>query len=117
MRRAFRHILLAILAFAIAGGSTPGFAMGGQPCAAMAAASMPCDMAMPASPSGHMKPMAACEGTMHGCMCLMFSVSALPANFQAQGSRVQFSMIDYWIFMSTLASLDRQPEPLPPRTT
>jgi hypothetical protein len=117
MRRAFRLILLALLTFAVAGGSTPGFAMEGQPCAAMASASMPCDKAMPASPSGHMKPVAPCDCPMHGCMCLMHSVSALPANFQAKGSRVQYSMIDYWIFMSTLAGLDRQPEPLPPRTT
>ena len=117
MRRAFRHILLAVLAFAIVGGSAPSFAVGIQSCANMTAVTMPCGMAMPASTSDDTKPMAPCNGVVHCCMCLMYSVSALPAEFQAPESRVQYSLVDYWSFMPRLASLSHQPEPLPPRTT
>jgi hypothetical protein len=44
-------------------------------------------------------------------------VSALPAHLLIYEATVQYSIIDYWTAMSKLASLDREPEPLPPRTT
>jgi hypothetical protein len=82
-------------------------------------AGMPCDMAMPASASGDTKPMAPCKGMTPDCIKLMgcVTVSALPARYLTHELAVQYSMIGYWASFSKLASLDREPEPLPPRTT
>jgi hypothetical protein len=110
---------LLLVAVAIVGGTTMELARSTQYAPIVAAVGMPCDMAMPASVSGGDQPMQPCKGMTPDCIKLMgcAAVNALPADFLTQASTVQYSAIDYWTFESELASSDREPEPIPPRTT
>jgi hypothetical protein len=114
MLRVLRHILLLLVGFAIVGGPTFELARA----AGFGPVAVPCGMAMPSSASGDMTPMTPCKGMTPDCIKQMgcVTMSALPVHFFVDGSIVQYSAIDYWTFLSKLASLDREPEPLPPRT-
>jgi hypothetical protein len=118
MLRICHHILLLLVAFAIIGGTTSELARSAQYIAPMTMAGMPCDMAMPASASGDTKPMPPCKSMTPDCIKLMgcVTVTALPARFLTHEMTVQYSTVDYWTVSSKLASLDHEPEPLPPRT-
>jgi hypothetical protein len=119
MLKAVRHFLVLLIAFAIVGGTTSELARSAQYVVApMTMAGMPCDMAMPAAASGDTKPMPPCKGMTPDCIKLMgcVTVTALPARFRIHEITVQYSAVDYWTVSSELASLDHEPEPLPPRT-
>jgi len=116
MLKAVRHILVLLIAFAIVGGTTSELARSVQYTAPMTMTGMPCDMAMPASASGDTKPMPPCKGMTTDCIKLCATVTALPAGFLTHETTVQYSAVDYWTVSSMLASLDHEPEPLPPRT-
>jgi hypothetical protein len=115
MSRFLRQILLLLVAFALVGGITNDLAQAAPDCAAMATA-MPCNMAM--SASGDTKPMHPDKSAVPDCMKQIgcTAVSVLPVRLQAQQVIERHSPIDYWMPMTELAGLDRQPEPLPPRT-
>jgi hypothetical protein len=119
MLKILRHILLLLVACAIVSGTTSELARSAQYGSVLVSAGMPCDMTMPSSISGEMKPMTPCKGMTPDCIKAMgcVTVSALPAHFLTHESTMRYSAIDYWTSHSKLAGLDRQPEPLPPRTT
>jgi hypothetical protein len=119
MARVLRQILLLLVAFPVVSGTTWEAARAAQFTAATVAAGAPCDMAMTASPSDDTKPMAPCKGMTPDCMKQICCVTAtaLPAHFLTLASTVWYGAIDYWVSTAELAGLDRQPEPLPPRTT
>lgn len=118
MYRAFRHIVLLLVAVALIGGTTSEVAFSAQAGSGMVMAGMPCDMAMPATVSGDVMPMPSCKGMTPDCIKLMgcVTISALPAQYLAHGSTVQYGAIRYRHSEATLVGLDHEPEPLPPRT-
>jgi hypothetical protein len=119
MLRALRHFLFLLVAFAIIGGTTSGFARSAQYGDLMVTADSPCGMAMMQPASDHEKPMMPCKGMTPDCIKQMgcIDITALPAT-RAPGHEliVTYSVVDYWSSSSTLASLDPEPEPIPPRT-
>jgi hypothetical protein len=118
MLKALRRILFLLIAFALIGGTTSELAHSAQHTAPVMTAGMPCDMAMPAAGSSDNEPMAPCKGMTSDCIKLMgcVMVTALPARFTSQEAPVRYSTVDYWTAAPLLVSLDREPEPLPPRT-
>ena len=120
MYKAFRHILLLLVAVAFVGGTTTELARSAQFGLTASATGMPCDtMTMPTSAAGDAQPMQPCKGMAPDCNKLMgcITVDAAPVQFQTLASIVQYSVIDYWTPASVLTSSDLEPEPLPPRTT
>jgi hypothetical protein len=117
MSRFLRQILLLLVAFALVGGMTNDLAHAAPDCVAMAT-TKPCDMPMPASASGDTKPMHSDKSAIPDCMKQMgcTAASILPARLQTQQVIERHGPIDYWMSTAELASLDHQPEPLPPRT-
>ena len=119
MYKAFRHILLLVVAVAIVGGTTTELARSAQYGVVASSAGMPCDnMAMPTS-IGDAQPMQPCKGMTPDCIKLMGCITgnAAPVQFQTLAAIVQYSVIDYWTPASVLTSSDLEPELLPPRTT
>lgn len=119
MYKAFRHILLLLVAVAIVGGTTTELARSAQFGLTASAAGMPCDdMTMPTSAAGDAQPMQPCKGMTPDCIKLMGCVTAtvLPPHSLTHQSTVRYSAIVYWTPVSELASSDLEPEPLPPRT-
>jgi hypothetical protein len=117
MLRIVRHALFVLIAFAIIGGGSAEFARSAQYDAGMVSTGVPCNLGT--SASGESKPMAPCKGMTSDCIKQMgcSTVSVLPARFLTHDSTVRYSAVDYWTSFSELASLERRPEPLPPRTT
>ena len=118
MVRVLRHILLALVAFALVGGTTTDFARAAAYGPVVAAMDAPCDMAMPMSASGDdAKPMTPCKGLTADCIKQMGCVTAvgLPVPFTPPETTVEYAAVAYWASLFRLVSLDRQPEPQPPR--
>ncbi|HVJ54928.1 MAG TPA: hypothetical protein VM689_20880 [Aliidongia sp.] len=118
MCRWLRNMLFLIVAGALIGGTTLELAHSASYGSVLVSADMPCDMAMAASASGDAKPMPPCKGMTPECIKLMgcVTVSALPGHFLIHEAVMQYSVIDYWTSVFELDGLDREPEPLPPRT-
>jgi hypothetical protein len=110
--------MLALIAFAIVGGTTVQLAQSSQYAAPMAIAGMPCDMMMPMAEAGHGGPMAPCKGMTPDCIKQMGCVVdvALPARLASTDVTVLLSTVAYWSAWSEMAGLVREPDPLPPRT-
>ena len=119
MVRLLRHILFALVAFALVGGTTSDFARAAAYSPVMAAMDAPCDMAMPMSASGDdAKPMPPCKGLTADCIKQMgcVTVVGLPVPFTARETAVKHAAVTYWPPLTKLVSFYRQPEPQPPRT-
>jgi hypothetical protein len=118
MMKAVRRLLLVLIAFAVAGGTTTQLAQSAQYAAAMTMVGTPCDMMMPAAGTDHSKPMTPCKGMTPDCIKLMGCITdvALPAPFMSHAFTVRFAAVDYWPALLELAELVSTPEPLPPRT-
>ena len=119
MVHVLRHILLALVALALVGGTTSDFARAAAYGPVMATMEVPCDMAMPMSASGDdAKPMPPCKGLTADCIKQMgcVTVVGLPVPFTAREATVHYAAVAYWSPLAKLVSLDRQPEPQPPRT-
>lgn len=118
MLRIFRHLLFALIAFAIVGGTTTELAQSAQYAPPMTMAGMPCDMMMPVADTDHGRPMAPCKGMTPDCIKVMGCVTAvaLPARFVSHEFTAHFTTVNYWSALSAMAELVRTPEPLPPRT-
>jgi hypothetical protein len=119
MLRIVHRLLLMLVAFAIVSAPTAQMTPPATSNVPITMADMPCDMTTPTVSAAHGKPMTPCKGMTPDCIRQMgcVTVSALPAHLLIYEATVQYSIIDYWTAMSKLASLDREPEPLPPRTT
>jgi hypothetical protein len=119
MVRAFRHILLVLVAFAVVGGTTSEFALSAAHGTVAAMTDAPCNMAMPDQASGGgTMPMPPCKGMTSDCIKQMgcVTVVGLPAYFHTHETVVQYGTVDFWLPPSKLESLDLAPEPQPPRT-
>src|SRR5262249_43912205 len=106
MYKAFCHILLLLVAVAVVGGTTRELARSAQFGLTASAAGMPCDdITMPMSAAGDAQPMQPCKGMTSDCIKLMgcVTVDALPTQFQADPSIVQYSAIHYWTAASALS--------------
>ena len=114
-----RQFLLALVAFAIVGGTTAQLARPAQHIVPMTMAGMPCDMMMPTAGAGHGKPMMPCNGMTPDCVKQMCCVvdTALPVRLAGHEINVRSNTVDYWTVRSKWAELVREPEHLPPRTT
>jgi hypothetical protein len=111
--------MLALIAFAIVGGTTVQLAQSSQYAAPMAMAGMPCGMMMSMADAGHGEPMVPCKGMTPDCIkqmgCIVVDV-ALPARLASTDVTVALSTVAYWSAWSEMAGLAREPEPFPPRT-
>jgi hypothetical protein len=119
MLRFAHRLMLALIAFAIVGGTTVQLAQSSQYAAPMAIAGMPCDMMMPmADTAGHGQPMAPCKGMTPDCIKQMGCIVdvALPARLASADVTVPLSTVAYWSAWPEMAGQIREPEPLPPRT-
>lgn len=119
MLRMGRRFLLALIVFALVGGTTPHLALATANSAYMSVATMPCDMAMPGMDAGHDKPMLPCKGLTPDCIKQMGCVAktALVPHFIDFERPTQGRLVDYWPTRSNLAGSVHVPEPLPPRST
>ncbi len=118
MPKALRRFLVVLVAFAIIGGTPSQLARSAE--YGMVAIGMPCDMMMSGQAAdGHAKPMAPCKTMTVDCIKQIGCVAdiALPARFASLEVVAHHTSVDYWAAWSKLASLVREPEPLPPRTT
>ena len=111
-------MMLALIAFAIVGGTTVQLARSSQYVAPTTMADMPCDIMMSMADAGHGEPMAPCKGMTPDCIKQMGCVVdvALPARRVSSDVTVPLSTIAYWSAWFEMAGLIREPEPLPPRT-
>lgn len=119
MLRTGRRLLLALVAFALIGGTTSQLALATANSAYMSIATMPCDMAMPGMDAGHHKPMPPCKGLTPDCIKQMGCVAntALPPHLVGFERSMQGRLVDYWPTRPNFAGAENAPEPLPPRTT
>ena len=118
--RFVRTLFLALIAFAIVGGTAGQLARSASLVAPATMVAMPCDMAaMPTAATGHSQPMGPCKGLTPGCIEQMGCIVdvAIPVRMAAVGRRLPFGTIDWWQARSTMSGTDRTPDPMPPRTT
>lgn len=110
--------MLALIAFAIVGGTTMQLAQSSQYAAPGTTADMPCDTMMSMAVAGHGLPMAPGNGMTPDCIKQMGCIIdiALPARLAGHEITVHFSTVDYWTAGSKWAVLIREPEILPLRT-
>jgi len=118
MLRFAHRLVLALIAFAIVGGTTVQLAQSSQYVAPTTMADVPCDMMMSMAGAGHGQPMAPCKGLTPDCVKQMGCVVdvALPARLASTDVTVPLSTVAYWSAWSAMAGLIHAPEPLPPRT-
>ncbi len=112
-----RRVLIVLVAFAIASGTTPQLARSAE--RGMVTVGMPCDMVVPMQAmDGQTKPMAPCKKMTADCIKQMGCVVdlALPARLVVYGNVAKYIPVNYWLAWSSLAGVEREPEPLPPRT-
>ena len=117
MLRILRHILLALIAVSFVGGTAAESARAASHGPVMLMNGMPCDMQMPAAGADHSKPAMPCKGMTHDCINIAgcMTIGALPAQFAAQIVPAFQRARAIWPDLFDRASLDRQPDPLPPR--
>jgi hypothetical protein len=119
MRRILRQFLLALIAFAMVGGTTTQLARSAAFVVPVTMTGVPCDMMAPTAGAEHGKPMTPCKSMTPDCLKQMRCVAdvGLPVRFASHEAAVRFSAITYWNIRSEAAGLIRAPEPLPPRTS
>ena len=115
MKAVLRRVLTFIAVFALLGGtmgqSVPAVSYG-------MAVGMPCDMTAMATPSGGAHSPIPCKAMTPDCLRHMGCATspALPAPLLADSGHNRYRSVAYWTALPKLASLVREPEPLPPRT-
>ena len=117
MLRILRHILLVLVAVAFVGGTAAESARAVSHGPVMLMNGMPCDMQMPAASTDHSKPVMPCKGMTHDCinMAGCMTIGALPVQFATQSGPAFQRARAIWPNLFDRASLNHQPEPLPPR--
>lgn len=113
-----RRLLLALIVFALAGGTTSQLAHSALGSVPMTMADVPCDAMTPTAGAERSNPVMPCNGMTSDCIKQMGCVTdtALPARLAGDDIIVHVSTVDYWTAGSDWAELVREPEPLPPRT-
>lgn len=132
MLRFLRPFLLALIAFAMIGGTTAQLARSAALLAPVTMTSMtptamtpatitglPCDMIAPMAGAEHGAPMMPCKGITPDCIKQMGCVvdTGLPVRLAGHHVAVRFSAVDYWNAWPRVTGLAHAPEPLPPRTS
>ena len=127
MLKIAHHLLLVIIAFALVGGSSVQLAQSARFAASTALGGMPCARMMPVADAaagqtmaddGLGAPMAPCRGMIPDCLKQMGCITdvGFPARLTVTEFSVPSIQVSYWHSRSSMAGLDRIPEPMPPRT-
>ncbi len=118
MLRILRHILLVLVAVALVGGTAVESARAASHAPMMLMNGIPCDMQMPAADLDHSKSPMPCKGVTHDCINMVgcVTISALLAQFAPQAIPAFHRVRAIWADVFDRASLNHQPDHLPPRT-
>ena len=119
MLRVLRQFLLALIAFAMIGGTTAQLARSAAFVAPMTMTGVPCDMTAPTAGAERGTPMMPCKGMTPDCIKQMGCVAdaGLPVRLVSHEAAVHSSNVNYWNTRFEVTGLIHAPEPLPPRTS